>query len=679
MRLGLGLGLSRGDSLAADGYDVIQILFEGEYIQGHCIDRVEDGKFIIAYADSNDDMNPNLSKSAILTRAGSSPTMTMGTAIQLDVVNPDDNGQSHVVKAISSSRALVVARNSNTEYNINLLDVSGGVPAILDSISITTTSESKEGNIAIMSETTAGFVYKEGGITNDYLRIITYSGDSLTIGAAVSVNTTKDTFPSLTALDSSRLLVKADQNLYLYSVSGTTPTLEDTETLPDTGATSAQGWVAAFTDTKAICVFVDQNSDMQALLVTANLANVISLGSAKQVTGDNIQLFTWNCFNKINATHAVVSYSSVERVSGVGDCYYASIMYDSDEDDIVVSSPVLVRNGGDTEGEGLAHEHVMATPSTETEAMINWQNEQYDDDFKEVGTFFATIPFGKTGESTISGSSSAEFTPTGGASVGWDLTNLTYTAESEAIGGTNSGGGLWFNNAGTLMIFHLQNDFLTGRTMSAGWDIANSSSDSSYLKGLDLPSGSINSGGMKYDGSKYYAFNSNESVYQFDLTTANDPSTLTLPYEDTSNVFSGVISNAAGYYTNADDTAHYAAESLSKIVYKATKLTGDDVSSLSLDTGNNIDVSSDFHVVSDIFLSDDETQLFVAGREVSTQGAKIVQYPLGTAGDLTSYISGKISKDISSQLGTDNVKMWMNNEYLMAVSSQSETLYKYTQ
>jgi len=164
-------------------------------------------------------------------------------------------------------------------------------------------------------------------------------------------------------------------------------------------------------------------------------------------------------------------------------------------------------------------------------------------------------------------------------STAWDLTTASYvTAFSIASQDTNPWG-LFFKSDGTVLyLMGRANDTVYQYTLSTAWDISTASyaSKSFTLTSQDtLPNDLF----LKSDGTKMYVLGgTNDTVYQYTLSTAYDVSTAS--YDSVSFSLTSQTTAALGLFFHPDGTSFYIIAS-GRSAYEYTLSTAWDLSTTS--------------------------------------------------------------------------------------------------
>ncbi len=171
---------------------------------------------------------------------------------------------------------------------------------------------------------------------------------------------------------------------------------------------------------------------------------------------------------------------------------------------------------------------------------------------------------------------------------------------------------------------------------------------------------------FKPDGTKMYVTGmTNDSVYQYALSTAYDVSTAS--YESKSFSFASQELNPFGIAFNNDGTSMYTVGFSNDTVYQYTLSSAYDVSTASY-ASKSLDVSSQDTTPVGVTFKPDGTSMYIIGTDVPQS---VYQYTLSTAFDVSTGSYASKSLDISSfetngwgfQFNADGTKCFVAGNY----------------
>ena len=231
--------------------------------------------------------------------------------------------------------------------------------------------------------------------------------------------------------------------------------------------------------------------------------------------------------------------------------------------------------------------------------------------------------------------------------------------------------GVRFKSDGTKMyVVGNTGDDVGQYSLSTAWDVSTASFDSVTL---DVSSEDSIPNGLVFssDGTKLYITgNTNNKIFQYDLSTAWDLSTASYASKSLSVQGSSPIEP----FIHPSGTSIYNIDSDSETVYQYTMTTPFDLSTASY-ASKSVNVNSQESIPTSLVFSSDGTKMFVAGQS----GDDINQYTLSTAWDVSTASFDNLVFDSSSQaanpagidLKSDGTKLYM-------ISNSSDTVYQYS-
>ena len=260
-----------------------------------------------------------------------------------------------------------------------------------------------------------------------------------------------------------------------------------------------------------------------------------------------------------------------------------------------------------------------------------------------------------------------------GAVNGYDLSGAAYDSVSFSVTQDAAPNDVIFNNDGTKMyITGSSNDTLYQYSLSTAFDLSTASYDSVSLSvsGQDSQPQGI---AFNNDGTKMYLCGSaNDSVYQYTLSTAFDLSTAS--YDSVSFSVTTEDEGPRKVRFNTDGTKMYMIGGNSDSVHQYTLSTAFDLSTASYDSVSFSVASEELGPLGFVF-TPDGTKFWVCGSSSDT----VFQYSLSTAFDLSTASYDSVSFSVSSEDATptglafnsDGTKMFMSG-------SGNDNVYQYT-
>ena len=262
----------------------------------------------------------------------------------------------------------------------------------------------------------------------------------------------------------------------------------------------------------------------------------------------------------------------------------------------------------------------------------------------------------------------------GGSSAGYDLANAEYSDVSFSVASQDTNPfGMAFSNDGTKMyVVGQSTDTIYQYSLSTAFDL-NTASYSSV--NLSVNSQDPEPSGMAFnsDGTKMYVVgDTNNSLFQYSLSTGFDLSTAS--YDSVSFSVSGQDITPLDVAFNNDGTKMYVLGNTNDTVFQYSLSTAFDLSTASYDSVS-FSVGSQESTPLGITFKSDGTKMYVVGRGVDT----VFQYSLSTAFDLSTTSYDSVSFSVGGQdtipygvvFSGDGTKM-----YVIGITNDS--IYQYT-
>jgi len=258
---------------------------------------------------------------------------------------------------------------------------------------------------------------------------------------------------------------------------------------------------------------------------------------------------------------------------------------------------------------------------------------------------------------------------TGGIGSGYNLSTASYTSKS--YNPTGDYFGVRLNNDGTrLYQLRNSNDTIYQYNLSTAFDVSTASASGSIAVGTPdtEPSGFT----FNNDGSKLYTTGLiNDSVFQWSLSTAFDITTAS--YDSVSFSVSSQETSPYGVSFNPSGTSMYVIGVGTDSVYQYTLSTAFDLSTASY-ASKSFSFSSQDSTTTGFAFNGDGTKAFMVGDTNNT----VFQYSLSTAYDVSTLSYDSVSFDASSQLANPYSITFSSNGSVMYVSgSTPDGVYQY--
>jgi sugar lactone lactonase YvrE len=213
---------------------------------------------------------------------------------------------------------------------------------------------------------------------------------------------------------------------------------------------------------------------------------------------------------------------------------------------------------------------------------------------------------------------------------------------------------------------------VTGADVATEYDLANASYDSVSFSVVDqdtIPVGIA----FNNDGTKMYISGSaTSSIYQYTLSTAFDLSTAS--YDSVSFSVSGQGTAPRGIAFNNDGSKMYVVGVTNDTIYQYSLSTAFDLSTASYDSVSFSVVDQDTTAVG-IAFNNDGSKMYVVGLATDT----VYQYSLSTAFDLSTASYDSVSFSVADQDTTPNSLAFNNDGTKMYISGRiNSSIYQYT-
>jgi len=257
-----------------------------------------------------------------------------------------------------------------------------------------------------------------------------------------------------------------------------------------------------------------------------------------------------------------------------------------------------------------------------------------------------------------------------------DLNNASYDSVSLNIATEEPiPTGLTFSTDGTnAYIAGPNNDTVYQYSLSTAWDLSTASYASKTLSvsGQAALSGAIQ---FKDDGTSLYVLDRNlDDVFQYDLTTAWDVSTAS--YASKSMDATSEDTAPRGMYFKTDGTKVYIAGDTNNSIYQYALSTAWDISTGSFETGKSFSVGTQTTVPCGVYFSPNGDKMWVS----STADGDIYQYSLSTAWDVSTASYDSVSFDASTQVTTGLHDLYFKSDgsKMYLISNSTDAIFQYS-
>jgi DNA-binding beta-propeller fold protein YncE len=231
-------------------------------------------------------------------------------------------------------------------------------------------------------------------------------------------------------------------------------------------------------------------------------------------------------------------------------------------------------------------------------------------------------------------------------STAWDVSTATYASKSLSVTTMDATPeGLFFRDNGTkLYVIGSTRDIVFSYTLSTAWDIATATSD--YVqKSISVNTQSTVSWEVRFssDGTKMYVLNGlaavTDTVFQYTLSTAWDVSTAT--YASKSFSVNTQENSATGMDFKDDGTKMYIVGQTNDTVYQYSLSTAWDISTASYDSISK-SVAAQELTPTGLFFGNSGAKMYVIG----SAGDDINEYDLSTAWDVSTASFVRVSATV---------------------------------
>jgi len=261
-----------------------------------------------------------------------------------------------------------------------------------------------------------------------------------------------------------------------------------------------------------------------------------------------------------------------------------------------------------------------------------------------------------------------------GAVKGYELSGAAYDSVSFSVSSQESGvTALSFKPDGTVVyVVGTTNDTVYQYSLSTAWDLSSASygSVNFYVAGQEAsPTGLM----FKSDGTKMYIVGiSSDTIYQYSLSTAWNVSTAS--YDSVSFSVSSQDTSPRNIQFKSDGTKLYVTGYTNDTIYQYSLSTAYDLSTASYDSVS-LSVTSQDTAPTGIFFKSDGTKMYMVGQT----NKNIFQYTLSTAWDLSTASYDSVSFSFATQDNAPCSIAFSNSGTKMYMLGQaSPAIYQYS-
>ncbi len=254
----------------------------------------------------------------------------------------------------------------------------------------------------------------------------------------------------------------------------------------------------------------------------------------------------------------------------------------------------------------------------------------------------------------------------------YDISNASYDSVSFSVSSQDGAPqDLTFKGDGTKMyISGNTNNSVFQYSLSTAWDISTASYESKSFS-VASQEGSISDTFFKPDGSKFYICGfSTDTVYQYSMSTYWDVSTAS--YDSVSFNVASQEANPRGLVFKSDGSKMFIIGNGSDAISEYALSTAWDVSTASYTT--NFSVSSQEASPQGLFFAPDGYKVWIIGG-----GNTVYQYSLTTSWDISTTSYDNVSFSASSQSSTSiGVEFKSNGSKMYILDNAGDNVYQYS-
>ena len=263
-------------------------------------------------------------------------------------------------------------------------------------------------------------------------------------------------------------------------------------------------------------------------------------------------------------------------------------------------------------------------------------------------------------------------------STPWDVSTLTYASKSLAISSTFGDAtpyAFYITRDGiNLFVLGITQDKVFYFRLTTPWDISTAIQPNVYNALLQVASGSATGVKFSSDGTKMYVISSstNEVVYQYTLSTAWDINTASYASKSlTITTQDGAMNDIA---FSSDGTKMYAPGDTNNTIYQYTLSTAWDISTGTY-ASKSLAVGTQDTTPSGFVFSSDGTKGYMVG---STNNV-VYQYTFSVAWDISTGTYASKSFSVATQALTPNAICFKSDgTILYVIDDNTNTIYQYT-
>ena len=634
-------------------------------------------KFIVAYQDSG---NSQKGTAVVGTVNASNNSISFGTPVVFQ-----NNGIEYCAVCYDSTNDRVVIfyhDAANTNYGVSVVGtvsgttISFGTPVVFASVVARTNHAAFD---SVNGKVVNVYRNSSANSTGDAVAG-TVSGTTISFGSSSNWASGNQGYGSVTYIGSSKFLIgytgSSDYGTALIAtLSGTSLSYGSSSVFRS--STTYDVCSAYDSSTGKVVIVSRDNSDNGKAIVASISGTTISYGSdvtyASVVSSGDVSL-------------SAISYDSTNNKMVISYQNYANSLYGT----LIVGtiSGTSISFGTPLVFEAASTNYTTSAFDTNSEKVVIAYRDQGNSNYGTSVVFQNAYNSTNLTSENFIGMASNGYATGQAATINakgavadvpatyYDLANASYDSVSFSVNSqAPSPREVQFNNAGTKMyVIDNSNDSAFQYSLSTAFDLSTASYDSvsfSVASQATAPQGF----NFNNDGTKMYVVGEdNDTVYQYSLSTGFDLSTAS--YDSVSFSVASQEATPSAIIFNSDGTKMYICGEISDAVHQYSLSSGFDLSTASYDSVS-FDFSSQATQVLSMAFNNDGTKMFLSDAATDT----IYQYGLSTAFNVSTASYDSVSFSVASQDGNPHGIAFSSTGdklFLLGSTSSADTVYQYS-
>jgi len=252
----------------------------------------------------------------------------------------------------------------------------------------------------------------------------------------------------------------------------------------------------------------------------------------------------------------------------------------------------------------------------------------------------------------------------------WLLSSLSFVQAKNTEFIVKSNSGIWLSDDGTRIYLTGGGQFMQGE-LTTPWDVSTITFPSMVTR---TENNTFTNLTMSDDGTKTYFLgsNGNDTVYQYDLTTAFD--IFTGSYASKSEDLSTINASIKDISMQPDgDRIYFLGITTNQRIYQGDLSTPNDLSTFAFTAGEYLDVSSETTTPRAFFIKPDGTKIYVID-----EAETIYQYTMSTPWDIETATYDTVTSGVLPQFTMQNGGMAFSEDGLRLFVHANGELFPYT-